>query len=117
MIRFNLDGNILADFHYYNTTNTFEAVANSSALSMDVFYYVNITSLGASDSTDGLNYIRHNVTVRDINNTVVFSKQNFTYIQTTGDDPIYIYKHSVTLSFTREQGEIYTLVLMVELWG
>ena len=84
---------------------------------MDVFYYANITTLGASDSADGLNYIRHNVTVRlAINNTVVFSKQNFTYIQTTGDDPIYIYKHSVDLSFTREQGVIYTLDLMIELW-
>lgn len=73
---------------------------------------LNATLTGAASSSDGNNYLRHNVTVTLVNGTVVFSQQNFTYI----DDIDYAYSYYVILNFLPEASTLYTVTVTYEVF-
>ena len=80
------------------------------------FSDLNNTIVGALDLADGQNFIRHNVTVTNLGETV-FSQQNFTY--TSGfdyDDPIWNYSYYVILNFSPDYGQIYTVTVSYEVF-
>lgn len=73
---------------------------------------INATLTGASSSYAGRLYIRHNVTVTNSLDAVVFSKQNFTFLQ----DVDYEYEHEVILNFLPLFAEHYTVSIICEIF-
>lgn len=109
---------------YYNPTSypndtaisTLETFVGTN-VTIAVFCWLNGTSAGIASLSEGLNVIRHNMTVINTNGTTVFSKQNFTY--NTGLDsyaPMYFYRHDVYLNFTFVLGEIYQVIITYEVY-
>jgi len=79
---------------YYYETHVFEW-NYTVGIKLWIDSYFNSTLAGVSDSTQGRNNFRHNVTVVDAYDTLVFSQQNFTYLAVNDYtyDPIWIYSH------------------------
>ncbi len=80
--------------------------------------WLNSTAYEISTIAEGRNIIRHNITVTSINETVVFSQDNLTYI--SGFDygeNVFLYRYSVQLDFAIFYGEIYTVVLTYEIFS
>ena len=87
-------------------------------ITLAVFCWINGTDTGISSLAEGLNIMRHNVTVICNNGTTIFSQQNFTYI--TGADagaPMYFYRHDVILDFVPSYGGIYITIVTFEIYG
>ena len=87
-------------------------------ITLAVFCWINGTDTGISSLAEGLNIMRHNVTVICNNGTTIFSQQNFTYI--TGADagaPMYFYRHDVILDFIPSYGGIYITIVTFEIYG
>jgi len=79
--------------------------------------WLNGTHAGIGSLSEGLNVIRHNVTVVCNNGSVVFSQQNFTNTASTdGNAPMYFYVHGVIIDFEFVQGEIYTVIITYEVF-
>ena len=80
--------------------------------------YFNSTLTGVSDSTEGRNCLRHDVTVADNAGVQVFSQQNFTYLSVNDYtyDPIWIYDYEVILNFLSDHGQIYTVTVLYEIF-
>ena len=86
-------------------------------LTLAVFCWVNGTRTGISSVNEGLNIMRHNVTVTCINGTVVFSQNNFTFIVgSDGGAPMYFYRHDVILDFVPIASEIYIVTITYEVF-
>ena len=86
-------------------------------ITLAVFCWVNGTFTGISSLAEGLNIIRHNVTVTCQNGTTIFSQSNFTYI--TGSDgsaPMYFYRYDVILDFLPVYDEVYTVTVTYEVY-
>ena len=101
---------------YYDPT-TFEINA-SSAIRFKLLCAFNATLTGAVSVEDGKNYLQHSVTVTDSSDTVVFTQQNFTYIEGVdeGEGGIYDYEYQVDLNFITEHGQIYTAIVTYEVY-
>lgn len=82
-----------------------------------VWYILNATLTGAIDENDGLNYFRHNTTVLDRNDNVVFNQENFTnhYHQATYGEIIW-YRSDIVLNFLPLYGEYYTITIEYEVF-
>ena len=86
-------------------------------LTLGVFCWVNSTYVDISSLAEGLNIMKHNVSVVCSNGTEIFSKQNFTYITgTDANTPMYFYRHDVILDFVPQDGEVYTVTVVYELF-
>jgi len=80
--------------------------------------WLNATALGISTLLEGKNIIRHNITVTSINGTSVFSQLNLTYISCADYGAnVFLYQYSVYLDFTIVYGEIYTVILIYEIFA
>jgi hypothetical protein len=89
----------------------------NGSLKLQIFSYINKTLVGFSTTNEGKNHIRHNITIMDTNDTVVFSQQNFTYFTIyTGYDPIYLYSYTVILNFVPTSGQIYIATITYEIF-
>jgi hypothetical protein len=89
----------------------------NTSLVLSVFTWLNATLVGAVSLEDGLNYLKHNITVSLAGETV-FSQQNFTYSWSSDyEDPLYVYQHNVTLSCFNTYGGIYTIAIVCEIYG
>jgi len=76
---------------------------------------LNATLTGASDLTDGKNYLKHSITVSNYSATV-FSQQNFTYRSSADVSGIYYYSYEVILNFSPLSGTIYTIAITYEVY-
>jgi len=105
-------------FEAYNHDQNYDAIEwnVSQVIRMMVWCTLNYTLLGISSLSEGLNYIKHNVTVTDRHNAIVFSKQNFTFDYNASYDGLYWYRHYVILDFSPLEGELYTVVLNCEIY-
>lgn len=114
------NGTMYADPDSYptlTTTPTLETTAGSSIV-LEVGCVLNTTFADVSSIAEGLNVIRHNVSVLSSNGSVVFSKQNFTYVSCTDFlDPMYYYDYTVTLDFTPLSGVVYTVTVIYEVFA
>lgn len=89
----------------------------SQAIRILVWVWVNSTFLGLSDLAEGLNYIRHNITITNQFSEVIFSQQNFTvFDNSTLLDPIWGYRHYVIPDFSPLEAEFYTITLLCEIY-
>ena len=106
----------------YNVTGSwlyeqdvFEIPFNET-LTIAVYSWLNKTQLGLSSFEDGKNFLRHSITV-SYPSTTVFTQQNFTYeTGTDANDPMYFYKHNITLSCFNTHGVIYTVETALEIF-
>lgn len=86
-------------------------------INITVKCWLNNTLVGASSFEDGKNYIRHSVIVSTLDNSSVFSQENFTYYQGTDAlDPMFYYFYRVTMDFIPEYSTIYTAVISYEIF-
>ena len=109
----------LGQFYYVNPDIPADYLYNltaGTALKMRVDSKLNGTLTGATDVTDGQNYLRHSVTVTSVG-SVIFSQQNFTYSD-SGDiqAPMYYYEYEVILNFIAQQGQYYTVTVTYEVF-
>ena len=76
---------------------------------------LNSTLLGLGGETEGFNFIRHNLTVTSLGETI-FSQQNFTMFNYGHIGAMYSYNYEVILGFLPVQGTIYTLTFTYEIF-
>lgn len=87
------------------------------AIRLDVWTWFNSSLMGAETTNEGKLYQRHNVTVTSIDDTIVFSQQNFTYQYGDPiDPPMFIYMYRVVLDFLPVAGERYTVTVGYEIF-
>lgn len=78
--------------------------------------WLNNTVVGAIDFEDGKNYLRHNVNLVLLGDTV-FSLQNFTYTAGTDAlDPMFYYQYEGIIPFSPVGGAIYMAVVTYEIY-
>jgi len=83
-----------------------------------VYVYMNSTLTGATTTADGLNYIRLNVTVTNLYDTVVYEEDDLdNFYKTAGYDPIlWFYGFDTVLNFEPVQGMTYTVTVTYEVY-
>jgi len=84
---------------------------------MRIWFLINQTLTGAIDETDGLNYFRHNTTVLDKTQTVVFNQENLTnhkHEATAGD--LMWYRGDIILNFLPLSDQVYTVTVLYEVF-
>ena len=88
------------------------------AIKLRCYTYFNSTLTGADNIAEGKKYQRHNVSVINIDSTIVFSQQNFTYIDGDSgiDPPLWFYSYEVVLEFLPVEGEYYTVTVGYEIF-
>ena len=103
-------------FLYSTSENNSFVVDAGCSIRLDVRVLVNYTFLGVSDP-DLLNYIRLNVTVLSLGDTI-FSIQNMTYDELGGDlgDGIWWYSFKDVLNFLTVEGQTYIATVTYEVW-
>jgi hypothetical protein len=86
-------------FYPYNnfTDMTNEDWFFNTSLILQVTTTLNMSYMGLSDPDDGINLIRHNVSI-DIAGTSVFSQANLTYWTNVESGGIAYYYHNTTIS-------------------
>ena len=103
----------------YSSSDTHAIEWNASLfIKLRCYTYFNSTLTGASDTDDGKNYQRHNITVTNFNGTILFSQQNFTwfYDDDSIDPPMWFYGYEVVLNFLPEEGQVYTVTVTYEVF-
>ncbi len=100
--------------NYYETGYTLNWSAGV-AIKIRVDTWLNSTLTGAEDLADGQNFQQHNVTVTNLG-SVIFSQQNFTYVDSIDEDPRYFYQYSVILNFLPVSGLIYIVTITYEVF-
>ena len=79
--------------------------------------WVNGTLFDIATVEEGINRIRHNVTVTSSNNTIVFSQSNFMYSWGIEySDDLFLYEYWVELDFVLVSAEIYTVIITYEVF-
>ena len=103
-------------FLYSTSENNSFVVDAGCSIRLDVRVLVNYTFLGVSDP-DLLNYIRLNVTVLSLGDTI-FSIQNMTYDELGGDlgDGIWWYSFKDVLNFLTVEGQVYIATVTYEVY-
>jgi len=116
---------------YENSTGSWVSVGNYDydeasvldwevgvAIKLKVWTWFNSTLTGAGSTNEGKNYQRHNVTVTDFSDTIVFSQQNFTVVFYDYGEPssMWYYTGSVVLNFLPEAGEYYMVTVVYEIF-
>ena len=104
-------------YHPYDETQVHEWNV-SVAIKLRCYTWFNSTLTGAADLAEGKNFQRHNVTVTDIADNIVFSQENFTYFFSDDsiDPPMWFYGYEVVLNFLPLNGEIYTVTVTYEVF-
>lgn len=89
----------------------------SVAIKLRCWSWINNTLVGDVSDSALKNYQRHNVIVTQINGTIVFSQDNFTYSMYYYDeDPMFYFEYFVILNFLPEMGQVYTVNVSYEVF-
>lgn len=112
---------VSVEFYSYDRTDTALWEWNSSvAIKLEAFTYVNKTFLGWADGDEGKLYQRHNVTVTNSTDDIIFSQNNFTFYSydynSPADPNIWTYRYTCILNFLPVFGGVYTAVVTYEIW-
>jgi hypothetical protein len=99
----------------YNDEASFEWNA-SLGIKIRVYCWVNSSLSGFGSVEEGKNYLKHTVIVTQINGTIVFSQENFTYFNAGAIDEMYEYDYDVVLNFLPEMGEIYRVSIILDIY-
>lgn len=79
--------------------------------------WFNSTLTGAATTAEGKLYQRHNVTVTNRADVIIFSQANFTYESvSTSADPMWYYGYSVVLNFLPEPLVSYTVIITYDVY-
>ena len=99
----------------YNSTLEIDSTVINITLVIQC--WLNGTLFDASTVAEGVNIIRHNVTVTNQNNTIMFSQSNFTYSWGIEyDEDLFLYEYWIELDFVLTMGEIYTATITYEVF-
>lgn len=73
---------------------------------------------GADNENAGKLLQKHNVTVRDLYNNIIFSQQNFTFVMSDDsiNPPLWFYGYEVVLNFLPDYGQYYTVSVIYEIF-
>lgn len=99
----------------YNSTLEIDSTVTNITLVIQC--WLNGTLFDIDTVSDGVNKLRHNVTVTNSNSTVMFAQSNFTYCW--GIDymeGLFLYQYRVQLDFTVEMGQIYMAIISMEVF-
>lgn len=101
----------------YEDENIFDWEAGKF-IRLYIYVFMNSTLTGASDLTDGLDYIRLNVTVTDSFSSTVYEEDDLTnFYKTSSIDPIlWFYGYSTVLDFEPIGGLAYTVTITYEVY-
>lgn len=106
----------VGDYHSWTEAHVYDWNV-SVAIKLRCYTNFNSTLTGASSTTEGKNYQRHNVTVTDSNDAIVFSQNNFTYTGvSTVFAPMWLYDYEVVLNFLPDYGQVYTVTVTYEVF-
>lgn len=99
------------------TNSSLEIDVSTTNITLLVQCWLNGTAYDASSLTEGKNLVRHDVTVRSSNGTIVFSQTNFTYLNgfDYGDNLFWL-QYAVELDFTVNYGTVYTVTVTYEVY-
>lgn len=102
--------------YYYDSMNFNWNI--SIGIKLRVYTWFNSTLTGASNYTIGKNYQRHSVTVTQLNGSIVFNQQNFTYqgCYPAINPPLWYYYYDVVLDFLPSMGNIYKAIVTYEVY-
>ena len=103
-------------YYDYDEESSIEWGLFNSSIRVRVHSYLNSTLVGASSTAEGRAYQRHNVTVYDSQNTIVFSKQNITYSAASVVGDLYYYLYVVDLNFAFVSGGSYRIEVKLEVY-
>ena len=92
----------------YYQTNYFLNWTAGVGMKIRVTPAVNTTLIGTVDPDIAKNLVRHNITVTNNQGDIIFSQQNFTYV-----DDFYF---ECVLNFLPQMGEIYLLTILQEIY-
>lgn len=89
----------------------------NTTLWVSVGSWVNATLVGFASWQEGLNYVRHSITISILGETM-FSQQNFTYSHGLDEAvaPMYYYVHNISLSCFNNPGAIYKVEVDYEIF-
>ena len=109
------------DSYPFDTTTNPKETFEGINITLAVFCWLNGSHTEISSIAEGKTVLRHNVSVLMTNGTVIFSKQNFTYVigaDGFGDSgEMYFYRYDVVLDFVPISGEVYTITVIYEVFG
>jgi len=105
-------------YYYDSTVYTITTGEGSNgSLWINVQCYLNATLCGIADIDDGPALLRHNITVTNSADSIVFYQENFTLTyQTDAYAPLYFYQYEVFTDFTPVSGEVYTATITYEVF-
>lgn len=87
------------------------------AIKLTCYTWFNSTLTGADSIDNGRLLQRHNVTVTNLADEIVFSKQNFTWYSQSGEFwPMWWYEYYVVLNFLPLYWEYYTVTVTYEVF-
>ena len=101
----------------YSETEVFD-LAVGAAIKLICYTWFNSTLTGAVSEADGERYQQHDVSLTAANSSVIFSQQNFTYVNADDsiDPPMWYYSYYVILDIISEEGQFYTATVTYEIW-
>ena len=88
----------------------------SQAIRILIWSALNKTLVDVEGLEAGKNYIRHSVTVTNSLDAEVFTQQNLTHDYAMSDVDLYWYRMAVILDFSPLSGELYTVLLICEVY-
>lgn len=110
--------NEIGYFYYMDLANApyILNVSAGVALKLRVHTLLNLTFVGAINVSDGLNFQRHNITVSDVFDTILFEQNNLTYygVEYIPGSDYALYKFDVEMNFLTEANAQYSIVVSYE---
>ena len=99
----------------YNST--LEIDPSVTNITLVIQCWLNGTVFDIATVSQGANQLRHNVTVTNLNGTIVFTQSNFTYSWGIEyEDGLFLYQYWVQLDFTVAMSEIYMTIISMEVY-
>ena len=99
----------------YNSTLVIDSAVTN--ITLVVQCWLNGTAFDIDTISQGVNQLRHNVTVTNLNNTVMFTQSNFTYSWGIEyGDGLFLFEYWVQLDFTVAMSEIYKTIISMEVY-
>ena len=99
----------------YNSTLVIDSSVTNITLVIQC--WVNGTAFDIDTISQGVNQLRHNVTVTNLNGTTMFAQSNFTYVWGIEyGDGLFLFEYWVQLDFTVAMSEIYKTIISMEVY-
>lgn len=99
----------------YNSTLVIDSSVTNITLVVEC--WLNGTAFDIATVSQGVNQLRHNVTVTNLNNTIMFAQSNLTYVWGIEyGDGLFLFQYWVQLDFTVVMSEIYKTIISMEVF-